>query len=126
VLTPTLLGFNPDHNSVWVKILVLAACILPLGAANVWAYRRLRTVYAQREARAVSIAFGVFTPISLAVSMVFAELTGGYADILVRGRYSGAVGAFIGAVVIAAILSFLVCSLVLRITKLTVSVEQSE
>jgi hypothetical protein len=126
ILTLTRLGFNPDHNSVWLKILVLAACILPLGAANVWSYLRLRTLYPQREARAVSIAFGVFTPISLGVSMVLGELTGGYADILVRGRYSGAVGAFIGAVVIAAILSFLVCSLVLRITKLTISVEQSD
>jgi hypothetical protein len=126
VLTLSRFGFNPDHKSAWAEILVLAACLLPLGVATAWMFRRLRTVYPQREARAVSIAFGVFTPISLGVSMVLAEITGGYADILVRWRFSGAVGAFTGAVVIAAFLSFLLCSLVLRITKLAISVEQSD
>jgi fructose-specific phosphotransferase system IIC component len=126
VLTLSLFGFNPDHKSAWAGILVLTACLLPIGVATSWMLRRLRTVYPQREARAVSIAFGLFTPISLALSMVLAEITGGYADILVRWRFSGAVGAFVGAIVIAAFLSFLVCALVLRITRLAISIEHSD
>jgi hypothetical protein len=125
VLTLSLFGFNPDHKSALTGILVLAACLLPIGVATAWMFRRLRAVYPQREARAVSIAFGVFTPISLGVSIVLAMVIGGYADILVRWRFSGAVGAFAAAVVIAAFLSFLVCALVLRITKLAISVEQN-
>jgi fructose-specific phosphotransferase system IIC component len=125
-LTLSLFGFNPDHKSAWARIIVLAACLLPIGVGTAWMFRRLRAVYTQREARAVSIAFGVFTPISLGVSMVLGTITGGYADILVRWRYSGAVGAFAGVVIIAAFLNFIVCALVLRITKLAISVEQSD
>jgi hypothetical protein len=126
LLRMSLFGFSPDHASAWTGILVLAACLIPFGVATAWIFRRLRTVYPQREVRAVSIAFGVFTPISLGVSMVLAEITGGYADVLVRWRSSGVVGAFVGAVVTAAFLSFLVCALVLRITKLAISVEQND
>jgi hypothetical protein len=127
VLTLILLGFNPDHKPVWAKILVLVACFLPVGVATAWMFRNLRTICSRREARAVSVAFGVFAPISLGVSIaIVAEITGGYADALIGLWFSGLVGAFVGAAVMMAFLSFLVCALVLRITRLAMSVEQIE
>jgi predicted permease len=77
----------------------------------------LRTAYPRREARAVSVAFGVFTPISLAVSMVFGEMSGGL---------FGAIGAFAGALVMTVFLTLFVCALVLRVTKLAIDVEKNE
>lgn len=127
-LTVTLIlcGFNPEQQSPWTKALFVVAYLLPIGVVAGWMFRKLRAVYSTREARAVSIAFGVLTPISLGVSMVLAEITGGYADAFTRLRFSGLVGAFVGAAVMTALLSFLACALTLRITQLAISVERSD
>jgi predicted permease len=65
----------------------------------------------------VSIAFGVFTPISLTVSMVVGEMSGGP---------FGAIGAFAGALLVTAFLTVFVCALVLQVTKLATDVEKNE
>lgn len=124
VLALTLFGFNPDHKPAWAEILVLVACFLPLGVATAWMFRKLRTVYSRREARAVSIGFGLFTPVSLGVALVLAEITGGFSQVLAGSMILGLIGAFVGAVVITAVLSSLVCALVLRVTRLAMSAEQ--
>ena len=124
-LTLSRFGFNPDHKSAWAEILVLVACLLPLGVATVWILRKLRTVYPRREARAVSIAFGLFTPISLGVSFLV-PIPGGYAMALGGPKFLGFIGLVVGTAVTTALLSFLVCALVLRVTRLTISVEQMD
>jgi hypothetical protein len=126
VWTSMLLGFKPDLKPVRGEILGVLLCFLPIGVATAWMFRKLLTVYPRREARAVSIAFGLFTPISLGVSLVLAEITGGYAEALAGRRFFGLIGAFIGTVVITAFLSLLVCALVIRVTRLAISVEQSD
>jgi hypothetical protein len=126
VLMSMLLGFNPDLKPIEGEILGGLACFLPIGIATAWISRKLRTVYSWREARALSTAFGLFAPISLVISLVLAEITGGYAEFLAGRRFFGLMGAFVGAVLITAFLSFLVCSLVLRVTRLAQSVEQSD
>jgi len=117
VLTAVRLGLNPEQKSVAAELAFLIAALLPTVGAVGWLFRKLRTAYPRREARAVSVAFGVFTPISLAVSMVVGEMSGGL---------FGAIGAFAGALVMTAFLTFFVCALVMRVTKLAIDVEKNE
>lgn len=125
VLTLSRFGFNADHKSAWAEILVLVACFLPLGVATAWMFRKLRTVYSRREARAVSIAFGIFTPISLGVS-ILVPIPGGYALAPDVPKFLGLVGLVVGTALTTSVLSFLVCALVLRVTRLTITVEQMD
>jgi hypothetical protein len=118
------LGVETDLRPVRGEILGALACFVPIGVATVWIFRKLRTAYPRREARAVATAFGVFTPISLMVSLVLAEITGGYAEALAGRPSFGLIGAVVGTVVITALLSFLVCMLVLRVTRLIIGLEQ--
>ena len=120
-----LLGIDTDLKPVRAEILGVLACFIPVGLATAWMLRKLLTVYPKREARAVSIAFALFTPISLVVSLVLAEITGGYAEALAGRPSFGLIGAIVGTMAITALLSFLVCALVFRVTRLTISVEQS-
>lgn len=119
-----LFGFNPDVRSGVSEIFVAVAVFLPIGVATAWMFRKLRTVYPRREARAVSTAFGIFTPVSLVVGVVLAEIPGGYAEML-AGPHFVLIGVFVGVVIVTGLLSFLVCVLVLRVTRLIISVEQS-
>jgi hypothetical protein len=119
------LGFDPQAKSVWLEILVVGAVFLPIGVATGWIFRKLKTVYSHREARAVSTAFGVFTPVSLVVSVFLTEITGGYAEML-AGPHAALIGVFAGLVVLTGFLSFLVCILVLRVTQLCIDVEQQD
>jgi hypothetical protein len=121
VLASMMLGFKPDIKPIEGEILGVVACFIPIAVATVWISRKLRAVYPRREARALSIAFGLFTPISLGVSLVLAEITGGYAEALAEPRFFDLIGAFIGTAVITAFLSLLVCALVLRVTRLAQS-----
>jgi MFS family permease len=126
VLVAVLLGLNPEQKSVAVELAFLMAILLPITAAVRWLFRKLRNTYERREARAVSIAFGVFTPISLAVSMVLGEVSAGYAESLGGRRFFGAIGAFAGALMMTVFLTLFVCALVLRVTKLTIDVEKND
>ena len=117
VLTAVRLGLNSEQKSVAAELAFLITALLPTVGAVGWLFRKLRTAYPRREARAVSVDFGVFTPISLAVSMVFGEMSGGL---------FGAIGAFAGALVMTVFLTLFVCALVLRVTKLAIDVEKNE
>jgi hypothetical protein len=125
VWTSMLLGFNPDLKPIGGEVLGALACFLPIGVATAWMFRKLRTIYSRREARAVSIAFGLFTPISLGVSLLV-PIPGGYAMALGGPKFLGLIGLVVGTALTTALLSFLVCALVLRVTRLAISVEQSE
>ena len=76
-------GINPDVKATPVVLAGLTLTVLlPSFAASAWMIRKLRKTYSAREARAVSIAFGLCAPIFLCVSMLFGEITGGYAEAL--------------------------------------------
>jgi hypothetical protein len=127
VLALTKLGFDPDVKTPpTVPVGLIIAVLLPSFAASAWMLRKLRKTYSVREARAVSIAFGLCAPIFLGISMVFGEITGGYAEALGGDNFFILVGAFGGPFVITAFLNLILCAVVLRVTKLTMDVEQNQ
>ena len=126
VLTAVRLGLNPEQKSIAAELAFLLAALLPTVGAARWLFRKLRVAYPRRESRVVSVAFGVFTPISLAVSMVVGEMSGGYGESLGGRRIFGAIGAFAGALVMTAFLTLFVCALVLLVTKFAIDVEKNE
>ena len=72
----------------------------------------------------MSIAFGLFTPISLLIS-ILVPIPGGYALAAPAvPKFLGLIGYLVGTSVTTALLSFLVCALTLRVTRLTITVEQ--
>jgi hypothetical protein len=124
VLPVVLTGFRPQLTTAEEAALGALMLLVPNGAAVWWASRKLRTVYAKREARALSVAFGVFTPVSLLVALVVSPTFGFFEPLL--GHSFVFVGVFLGIAALTALLSFLVCALVLRITRLAISVEQGD
>jgi hypothetical protein len=72
--------------------------------SNLVVIRKLQARYSKREAKAVATAFGLFTPVSLAGSLMLAQLGGSL------------IGALIVILVINTLLSFAVCLFVLRMT----------
>ena len=119
------LRFDPQAKSVALGILAAAAVFLPIGVATGWIFRELQTVYSRREARAISTAFALFSPISLSISIILAEISGGYAEML-EGPHAVLFGVFAGLAVVTGFLNFLICVSVLRVTQLIISVEQAD
>jgi len=126
ILALSKFGFDPDKKSKAALPVLILTVLSPTCAAAVWMFRKLRKIYSAREARAVATVFGVCAPIFLAVSMVFGEITGGYAEALGGRGFFILIGAFGGPFLLTALLSLLVCALALRITRLTMEVEQND
>src|SRR5438552_12903298 len=51
-------------------VIMLATAILPSIAASFWIFGRLRHEYPREEARAASIAFALFNPVSLLLGLL--------------------------------------------------------
>lgn len=96
----------------------------PIGAGAWWIAKKLREDYPQRTARAVAIAFVIFTPVSLGVAVLFSTLIGAYAEGFGGQPLFGLAGALAGIVIVTALLSFIACSLVLWITRRIGTLEQ--
>jgi hypothetical protein len=116
------LGFKGLDNKL-VDVLMTAVWLAAFGLAIWWMFHKLRALYTRREARAMAIAFGVFTPVSLGLALVLSEISGGYGEWLIGHPWGGLAGAFVGTVAITALLNFIVCWIVLSLTRLTVSLE---
>ena len=117
------IAVTPGEQQILKATMVLLVLFLPIGISAWWIFRKLQARYTRREARAVATAFGAFTPVSLGIAMVLSEITGGYAAFL--GRPFGLVGAFMGVVVMTAILNFLVCLFTLSMTRRIVKLEST-
>jgi fumarate reductase subunit C len=117
-----LIGFLPQLTTAEEATLGALMVLSSNGAAVWWASRKLRTVYSRREARALSVAFGVVTPVSLLVALAVSPMFG-YSELVLGGSFV-LVGVFVGIVALTALLTFFVCVLVLRVTRLAISVEQ--
>jgi hypothetical protein len=89
---------------------------LPAGIAAWWMFRNLQAFCTRREARAVAIAFAVLAPVSFGIAVLLSEISGGYADLLLGSPF-GLVGAFVGIVVMATIVNFVLCLFTLRFTR---------
>jgi len=106
------------------EILGATMAFLPAGIAAWWLFRKLQPYCTRREARAVAIAFAVLAPVSFGIAMLLAEISGGYAELLLGSPFY-LVGAVVGIVVIATIVNFVLCLLTLRITRQIVKLEST-
>ena len=123
-----VLGFKiamtPGDHQILKTTMVFLMVFLPIGIAAWWLFRKLlQGRYTRREARAVATAFGVFTPVSLAIATVLSQIPGGYAAFL--GRSFILIGAFAEVVVTTTILDFPVCLLTLSMTRRIVKLEST-
>jgi hypothetical protein len=97
--------FRLASTSVSEGLVGATSVCIPCAIAVWWLFRKLQSRYSKREVKAVATAFGVFSPISLAVSLLLAQIGGSY------------VGSVIATFVIDTLLSFAVCLFVLRMTR---------
>ena len=106
------------------EILGATMAFLPTGIAAWWMFRKLQAYCTRREARAVAIAFAVLAPVSFGIAFLFSEISGGYAELLLGSPFS-LVGAFVGIVVMATIVNFVLCLFTLRFTRHIVKLEST-
>jgi hypothetical protein len=101
---------------------------IPLGLATWWMFRKLKLCYSPREARAVSIAFGAFAPVSLASGFVLGAPAEDYTGVVLGTRSGGVAfaGAVAGVVVIVAVIALIPSAIALSITRRIIKIEQSE
>jgi hypothetical protein len=86
----------------------IAGVLVPICLAAWWIFRRLRAHFAPREARAAAIAFGLFTPVPLAIGLLLGPIVGGYTGIFLgtESRLVAFSGAMMGLVVMIALMTF--------------------
>jgi hypothetical protein len=118
------MGFKDLDNKL-VDVLMAAVWLAAFGLAIWWMFHKLRALYTRRQARAIATAFGVSTPVALVSALVLSEISGGYGEWLIGHAWGGLAGAFVGTVAITALLNFIVCWIVLTVTRLTISLEGS-
>jgi hypothetical protein len=97
-------------------VLGVVCALLPAGLAAWWIYRKLQKHYTQRESRAAGVAFGVVTPLSFAVAILLAQISGGYAEIVLGGRFI-LPAVFATVAVVTTLLNFAASAFVLRFTR---------
>jgi len=123
-----LLGSKIEMTSGEPQILkatvLFLLVLLPTGIATWWSFRKLQSHYPPREARAAATALAVFTPVSLLIAILLAQIPGGYADLLLGSPF-GLVGAFVGVVVVTTILNLLVCLFTLSMTRRIAKLEST-
>ena len=97
--------------------LLAVVALTPVCFAAWWIFRRLRANYSVPTARATTIAFVVFTPLTLGVAFPLSALFGAYSEGLAGYPVFGLLGAFVGVAIIAALLSFVPCALALWVVR---------
>ena len=113
-LLPLLQGPHPPRV---VQVIVLPVVVLaPVIVAAWWIFKKLRSNYPPRAARATAIVFGLFTPVSLGVALPLSLLVGAYSEGLGGHPAFGLVGAIIGMVIMTAMLVVVPCAFALWIT----------
>jgi hypothetical protein len=114
-LLPLLEKPNPPRV---VQVIVLPVLILaPVSLAAWWIFKKLLSSFPSRVARAVAIAFGVFTPVSLGAAFPLSLIAGAYSEGLLGHPLFGLVGAIVGIVIMTALLGFMPCALTLWVVR---------
>jgi hypothetical protein len=111
-----LLGVKAATTPTGQGILVIAGALLPNGLAAWWMFRELQKQYSRRESRAVATAFGIVTPLSLAVAIVLSQIPGAYAEVALGRRFI-LPAVFVAVAVVTTLLSFAASACVLRFTR---------
>jgi CDP-diglyceride synthetase len=111
-----LLGFKAATIRTGQGVLVIAGALLPNGFAAWWMFRELQKQYSRRESQAVATAFGVVTPLSLAVAAVLSQIPGAYAE-AVLGRRFILPAIFVSVTVVTTLLGFAASAFVLQFTR---------
>jgi hypothetical protein len=106
------------------EILGATMAFLPAGISAWWMFRKLQAYCTRREARAVAIAFAVLAPVSFGIAFLLSEISGGYAELLLGSPFFLA-GAFVGIVVMATIVNFVLCLFTLGFTRHIVRLEST-
>jgi hypothetical protein len=102
----------------FVQVSMQAVGVLtPIGVAVWWIYKKLRPDYSARTARKGALAFAVFMPVSWGVAFPLSTLTGAYSEGLARVPFFGLAGAFVGVVILTAVLSLVPCAFMLWIDR---------
>jgi hypothetical protein len=114
--TLVLFGFKLATTPVGQGVFGVVVALLPSGLAAWWMFRQLQKHYTRRESQAAATAFGVITPLSLAVAIVLAQIPGGYAE-GVLGRRLILPAIFVSVTVVTTLLSFAASAFVLRFTR---------
>jgi hypothetical protein len=98
---------------------VAVTVFVPICLAAWWIFRKLRAQYTRREARAVALAFGVFAPVPLAISLLLGPIVGGYTGIFLgtQSRLVAFSGAVMGGVVMITLVTFATTLLAAWITR---------
>jgi apolipoprotein N-acyltransferase len=111
-----LLSLKIEMTRTEEAIVAALGMLLPTGIAALWLFRKLQARYTQREARAVTIAFAVLTPISLLIAFPLAQIPGGYAEVFL-GRPFAPIAAFTGVILVTVCGSFVSTAVVLWMTR---------
>jgi hypothetical protein len=111
-----LLGLKVATTPTGQGVLIIAGVLLPNGFAAWWMFRELQKQYTRRESQAIATAFGVVTPLSLAVAVVLSQIPGAYAE-MVLGRRFILPAIFVSVTVVTTLLGFAASASVLRFTR---------
>jgi cbb3-type cytochrome oxidase subunit 3 len=96
----------------------IAVILLAIAVVAWWMFRKLQQHRRRDEARAVSIMFAMFTPVSFVAGVLLSQIPAGYAGLLLGGRFTLA-GMFTGILAVTWLLSFAACAFALWITRRT-------
>jgi hypothetical protein len=115
-LVIAVMGSKIVHSGVGEKILGLIAAFLPIGTAVWWIFGKLQAFCTRREARAVTVAFAMFSPIWFGGAILLSELTGGYAEVLLGSPFA-LLGVLVGLVGVSSLVSFGMCLFTWSVTR---------
>ena len=108
-------------------IATILAVAVPTGLATWWVFRKLQPYFSRREARAVAIAFAVFTPVALAIALLLYAIPGSIAaPLLSKSRFGFLAALLVGIALMTALLSFSACALALWIMRRTERAESHD
>ncbi len=110
---------RPSVPRIVQGIGVALTVLVPICLAAWWIFRKLRTLYGQRDARVAAITFGVFAPVPLAISLLLGPIVGGYTGMFLGtdSRLVAFSGVVLGIVLMIALMTFVASLLALWITR---------
>lgn len=121
VLVPpdALSGPPPRMPSIGEAFTLIAILVVPAALGYWWIFRKLHGDYPRRQARSAAMAFAIFSPIPLGISLLLGPIVGGYIGIFLgtESRWVAFSGAVLWIVVVIALMTFVPSLLALRITR---------
>ena len=98
---------------------LIAILVVPAALGYWWIFRKLHGDYPRRQARSAGMAFAIFSPIPLGISLLLGPIVGGYTGIFLgtESRWIAFSGAVLWIVVVITLMTFVPSLLALRITR---------